>query len=40
MKAPDTLRYARIPLTHSTGAIPAVEFGTPTSDPLATKPIS
>jgi hypothetical protein len=33
---PDTLRYTRIPLTHGSGAIPAVEFGTLIPDPLAT----
>ncbi len=37
MAAPDTLRYARIPLTHGSGAIPAVGFGTLIPDPLATK---
>jgi hypothetical protein len=28
MAAPDTLRYAKIPLTHGSGAIPALGFGT------------
>jgi hypothetical protein len=32
-----TLRYTRIPLTHGSGAIPAVGFGTLMPDPLATK---
>ena len=37
MATPDTLRYRRIPLTHGTGAIPAVGFGTLIPDPVATK---
>ena len=37
MATPDTLRYTRIPLTHGSGAIPAVGFGTLIPDPLATK---
>src|SRR5271165_4768502 len=37
MATTDTLRYTRIPLTHGTGAIPAVGFGTLIPDPLATK---
>ncbi len=37
MAAPDTLRYARIPLTHGSGAIPALGFGTLIPDPLATR---
>jgi diketogulonate reductase-like aldo/keto reductase len=37
MAAPDTLRYAKISLTHGSGAIPAVGFGTLIPDPLATK---
>jgi diketogulonate reductase-like aldo/keto reductase len=37
MATPDTLRYTKIPLTHGTGAIPAVGFGTLIPDPLATK---
>ncbi len=37
MATADTLRYTRIPLTHGSGAIPAVGFGTLIPDPLATK---
>jgi hypothetical protein len=37
MATPDTLRYTRIPLTHGSGAIPAVGFGTLIPDPAATK---
>jgi diketogulonate reductase-like aldo/keto reductase len=37
MAAPDTLRYARNPLTHGSGAIPALGFGTLIPDPLATR---
>jgi alcohol dehydrogenase (NADP+) len=37
MAAPDTLRYAKIPLIHGSGAIPAVGFGTLIPDPLATR---
>ena len=37
MASPDTLRYTRIPLTHGSGAIPAVGFGTLIPDPLATR---
>jgi diketogulonate reductase-like aldo/keto reductase len=37
MASPDKLRYTRIPLTHGSGAIPAVGFGTLIPDPLATK---
>jgi diketogulonate reductase-like aldo/keto reductase len=37
MAASDTLRYAKIPLTHGSGAIPALGFGTLIPDPLATK---
>src|SRR5258708_37485443 len=37
MAAPDTLRYAKIPLSHGSGAIPALGFGTLIPDPLATK---
>jgi diketogulonate reductase-like aldo/keto reductase len=33
----DTLRYTTIPLTHGSGAIPAVGFGTLITDPLATE---
>jgi diketogulonate reductase-like aldo/keto reductase len=37
MAAPDTLRYAKIPLTHGSGAMPALGFGTLIPDPLATR---
>ena len=37
MANPDTLRFTRIPLTHGSGAIPAVGFGTLIRDPLVTK---
>jgi len=37
MAAPDTLRSAKIPLTHGSGAIPALGFGTLIPDPLATE---
>jgi diketogulonate reductase-like aldo/keto reductase len=37
MATPDTLRYTKIPLTHGSGAIPAVGFGTLIPDPVATK---
>jgi len=37
MATPDTLRYARIPLTHGSGVIPAVGFGTLIHDPLVAK---
>src|SRR5882757_4362917 len=37
MAAPDPLRDAKIPLTHGSGAIPALGFGTLIPDPLATK---
>src|ERR1700759_1531294 len=37
MATPDALRDTRIPLTHESGAIPAVGFGTLIPDPLATK---
>jgi diketogulonate reductase-like aldo/keto reductase len=37
MAAPDTLRYAKIPLPHGSGAIPVLGFGTLIPDPLATK---
>ncbi len=36
MATPDTLRHRRITLTHASGAIPAVGFGTLIPDPLAT----
>jgi diketogulonate reductase-like aldo/keto reductase len=35
--ASDSLREAKIPLTHGSGAMPAVGFGTLIPDPLATK---
>jgi len=37
MATPDMLRYRKIPLTHGTGAIPAVGFGTLIPDPVATR---
>jgi diketogulonate reductase-like aldo/keto reductase len=37
MAAPDTLRDMKIPLTHGSGAIPALGFGTLIPDPLATR---
>ena len=37
MATPDTLRYTKIPLTHGSGAIPAVGFGTLIPDPVATR---
>jgi diketogulonate reductase-like aldo/keto reductase len=37
MATADTLRYTRIPLTHGSGAIPSVGFGTLIPDPLVTK---
>ena len=37
MAAPDALRDAKIPLTHGSGAIPALGFGTLIPDPLATR---
>jgi diketogulonate reductase-like aldo/keto reductase len=37
MATADTLRYTKIPLTHGSGAIPAVGFGTLIPDPLAAK---
>ena len=36
MAAPDMLRYTRIPLTHGSGSIPAVGFGTLIPDPVVT----
>src|SRR5271163_4261353 len=36
MAAPDTLRHTKIPLTHGSGAIPAVGFGTLIPDQVAT----
>jgi len=32
----DNLRYTKIPLTHGSGAIPALGFGTLIPDPVAT----
>jgi diketogulonate reductase-like aldo/keto reductase len=37
MASPDTLCYTRIPLTHGTGAIPAVGFGSLIPDHVATQ---
>jgi diketogulonate reductase-like aldo/keto reductase len=37
MAAPDPIRDAKIPLSHGSGAIPALGFGTLIPDPLATK---
>jgi diketogulonate reductase-like aldo/keto reductase len=37
MSAADMLRYTKIPLSHGTGAMPAVGFGTLIPDPIATK---
>ncbi len=37
MATSDTLRYTRIPLTHGSGAIPAVGFGTLIPDPVVTE---
>jgi diketogulonate reductase-like aldo/keto reductase len=37
MASPDTLRDAKIPLTHGSGAIPALGFGTLIPDPLVTR---
>ena len=37
MVTQDTLRYTTIPLTHGSGAMPALGFGTLIPDPLATK---
>ncbi len=37
MVAPDTLRYAKIPLSHGSGAIPALGFGTLIPDLRATE---
>ena len=36
MTTSDALRYSRIPLTHGSGSIPAVGFGTLIPDPVAT----
>jgi diketogulonate reductase-like aldo/keto reductase len=37
MTISDELRYTRIPLSHGSGAIPAVGFGTLIPDPVATR---
>ncbi len=37
MPAHDAIRYARIPLKHGSGALPAVGFGTLIPDPVVTK---
>ncbi len=37
MIAHDAIRYTRIPLTHGSGALPAVGFGTLIPDPLVTR---
>ena len=37
MAGPDMLRYTRIPLTHGSGSMPAVGFGTLIPDPVVTK---
>lgn len=37
MVAPDTLRFAKIPLAHGAGAMPALGFGTLIPDPVATR---
>lgn len=37
MATPDTLRDAKIPLAHGSGAMPAVGFGTLIPDPVATR---
>jgi diketogulonate reductase-like aldo/keto reductase len=37
MTADQSLRHAKIPLTHGSGAVPAVGFGTLIPDPLATR---
>jgi diketogulonate reductase-like aldo/keto reductase len=37
MTTPDALRYTRFPLSHGSGAIPALGFGTLIPDPVATK---
>jgi diketogulonate reductase-like aldo/keto reductase len=37
MMTPDRLRFTRIPITHGSGAIPAVGFGTLIPDPVATR---
>jgi diketogulonate reductase-like aldo/keto reductase len=37
MATPDTLRFAKIPLAHGSGAMPALGFGTLIADPVATR---
>jgi diketogulonate reductase-like aldo/keto reductase len=37
MKTDDAIRYSRIPITHGSGALPAVGFGTLIPDPAATR---
>jgi diketogulonate reductase-like aldo/keto reductase len=37
MTAPDPIRYARIPIKHGSGALPAVGFGTLIPDPVVTR---
>src|SRR4051794_23554093 len=37
MAAPDTLRFAKIPIVYGSGAMPALGFGTLIPDPVATK---
>ena len=37
MAAPDSLRFAKIPLAHGAGAMPALGFGTLIPDPAVTK---
>ncbi len=37
MAAPDTLRFAKIPLAHGSGAMPALGFGTLIADHVATR---
>src|SRR6202008_1719095 len=37
MATADTLRFAKIPLAHGSGAMPALGFGTLMADPVATR---
>jgi diketogulonate reductase-like aldo/keto reductase len=37
MKTPDDIRYAKFPIAHGSGALPAVGFGTLIPDPLVTR---
>ena len=37
MATPDALRFAKIPLAHGSGAMPALGFGTLIADPVATR---